>query len=42
MPVVVGTGQRIFEDVEPSSLKLALSDVHKLRNSSVVLTYTPS
>lgn len=42
MPVVVGTGQRIFEDVEPSSLKLALTDVHKLRNSSVVLTYTPS
>ena len=34
MPVVVGTGQRIFEDVEPSSLKLALTDVHKLRNSS--------
>ena len=42
MPVVVGTDQRIFEDVEPSSLKLALTDVHKLRNSSVVLTYTPS
>jgi dihydrofolate reductase len=41
MPVVVGSGQRIFEDVKPSSLKLALTDVHKLRNGSVVLTYIP-
>jgi dihydrofolate reductase len=39
MPVVVGSGQRIFEDVETSSLKLTLTDVHKLRNGSVVLTY---
>jgi dihydrofolate reductase len=41
MPVVVGSGQRIFEDVETSSLKLTLTDVHKLRNGSVVLTYRP-
>jgi dihydrofolate reductase len=41
MPVVVGSGQRIFEDVETSSLKLSLTDVHKLRNGSVVLTYVP-
>ena len=41
MPVVVGSGQRIFEDVETSSLKLTLTDVHKLRNGSVVLTYIP-
>jgi dihydrofolate reductase len=41
MPVVVGSGQRIFEDVETSSLKLTLNDVHKLRNGSVVLTYIP-
>jgi dihydrofolate reductase len=41
MPVVVGSGQRIFEDVETSSLKLTLTDVHKLRNGSVVLTYVP-
>lgn len=41
MPVVVGRGQRIFEDLEPSSLKLTLTDTHKLRNGSVVLTYIP-
>ena len=40
MPVVVGTGQRLFEDVDTSSLKLTLTDVHELRNGSVVLTYT--
>lgn len=39
MPVIVGSGQRIFEDVDPSSLKLTLTDVHQLRNGSVVLTY---
>ena len=42
MPVVVGNGQRIFEDVEASSLKLTLTDVSKLRNGSVVLTYVPA
>jgi dihydrofolate reductase len=41
MPVVVGSGQRIFEDVEPSSLSLNLTDVRKLGNGSVVLTYIP-
>ena len=41
MPVVVGSGQRIFEDVEPSSLTLNLTDVRRLRNGSVVLTYIP-
>lgn len=41
MPVVVGSGQRIFEDVDTSSLKLTLTDVHKLRNGSVALTYIP-
>jgi dihydrofolate reductase len=40
-PVVVGSGQRIFEDVETSSLKLTLADVNKLRNGSVVLSYLP-
>jgi dihydrofolate reductase len=38
-PVVVGNGQRIFEDVDTSSLKLTLSDVRKLDNGSAVLTY---
>jgi dihydrofolate reductase len=41
MPVVVGSGQRIFEDVEPSSLGLDLTDVCRLRNGSAVLTYVP-
>jgi dihydrofolate reductase len=41
MPVVVGSGQRIFEDVEPSSLRPNLTDVRRLRNGSVVLTYLP-
>jgi dihydrofolate reductase len=41
MPVVVGSGQRIFEDVEPSSLTLNLTDVRRLRSGSVVLTYIP-
>ena len=41
MPVVVGSGQRIFEDVDPSSLELTLTDVTKLRNGSVVLNYIP-
>jgi dihydrofolate reductase len=39
MPVVVGSGQRMFDGVETSSLKLALTDVNKLHNGSVVLTY---
>lgn len=42
MPVVVGAGQRLFEDVDTSSLKLTLTDVRKLANSSVILSYTPS
>ena len=42
MPVVVGTGQRLFEDVDTPSLELTLTDVRKLANSSVILTYVPS
>jgi dihydrofolate reductase len=41
MPVVVGGGQRIFEGVEASSLKLTLTNTIRLRNGSVVLTYIP-
>jgi dihydrofolate reductase len=41
MPVVVASGQRILEDIDTASLKLTLTDVHKLRNGSVVLTYMP-
>ncbi|HYX84988.1 MAG TPA: dihydrofolate reductase family protein [Gaiellales bacterium] len=39
MPVVVGTGQRLFEDVDTSSLKLTLTDVRKLAGGSAILTY---
>lgn len=42
MPIIVGDGQRIFEGIEPSWLKLTLTDVDKLHNGSVVLTYTPN
>jgi dihydrofolate reductase len=42
MPVVVGTGQRLFEDVDTSSLHLQLADVRKLANDSVILSYLPS
>jgi dihydrofolate reductase len=41
IPVAVGSGQRLFEDVDTSSLTLTLTDVRKLANSSVILTYTP-
>jgi len=39
-PVVAGTGQRLFEDVNTAGLKLRLDDVRKLQNGSVILTYT--
>jgi dihydrofolate reductase len=42
MPVVVGAGQRLFEDIDTSSLHLKLADVRKLANDSVILTYQPS
>ena len=42
MPVVVGTGQRLFEGIDASSLHLQLADVGKLEGGSVILTYLPS
>jgi dihydrofolate reductase len=39
-PVVAGSGQRLFEDVDTSGLKLRLDDARKLLNGSVILTYT--
>ena len=39
MPVVVGSGQRLFEGVDPSSLQLTLTDVRKLASGSAILTY---
>jgi hypothetical protein len=41
MLVVVGSGQRLFEDVDTSSVDLTLTDVHKLESGSVMLTYVP-
>jgi dihydrofolate reductase len=42
MPVAVGTGQRLFEDVDTSSLDLTLTDVRKLANGTAILTYVPA
>jgi len=41
MPVVVGSGQRLFEDVDTYGLSLRLTDVRRLENGSVILTYAP-
>jgi dihydrofolate reductase len=41
MPVVAGAGQRLFEDVDTSGLHLRLTDVSRLQNGSVILTYAP-
>ena len=42
MPVVVGTGQRLFTGIDASSLHLQLADVRKLEGGSVILNYLPS
>jgi dihydrofolate reductase len=42
MPVVAGGGRRLFEDIDPSSLRLTLTDVRRLVGGSVILTYVPS
>jgi dihydrofolate reductase len=42
MPVVVGTGQRLFEGIDATSQRLQLADVRKLEGGSVILTYLPS
>jgi dihydrofolate reductase len=41
MPVVAGSGQRLFEDVDTSGLDLKLTDEKRLQNGSVILTYVP-
>jgi dihydrofolate reductase len=41
IPVIVGSGQRLFEGVEPSSLKLRLRAEKTFANGSVLLTYVP-
>jgi dihydrofolate reductase len=40
-PVVIGSGQRLFEGIDPSKLHLELGDVRKLDNGSAILTYLP-
>jgi dihydrofolate reductase len=40
-PVVAGAGQRLFEDVDTSGLRLKLTGHRKLENGSVILTYAP-
>jgi len=40
-PVVVGTGQRLFEDVDTSALNLKIIDEKRLENGSVILTCAP-
>jgi dihydrofolate reductase len=39
MPVVVGAGRRLFEDVDTSSLDLRLTNERRLSNGSVILSY---
>jgi hypothetical protein len=41
MPVVAGSGLRLFEHVDISGLDLSLTDVRRLENGSVILTYAP-
>jgi dihydrofolate reductase len=40
-PVVAGSGQRLFQGVDTSGLDLRLTDVRRLENGSVILTYMP-
>ena len=40
-PVVVGSGRRLFENVDTSGLHLRLTDERRLENGSVILTYAP-
>ena len=41
MPVVAGSGQRLFQDVDTSRLDLELTGNRRLENGSVILTYAP-
>jgi dihydrofolate reductase len=40
-PVVAGAGRRLFQDVDTSGLDLRLSELTRLENGSVILTYLP-
>jgi dihydrofolate reductase len=41
MPVVAGSGRRLFEHVDTAGLDLRLTDEKRLQNGSVILTYVP-
>jgi dihydrofolate reductase len=41
MPVVAGSAQRLFQDVDTSGLDLRLTGERRLQNGSVILTYAP-
>jgi len=41
IPVIVGSGQRLFEGVDPSSLNLKLTAEKVFGNGTVLLTYVP-
>ena len=41
MPVVADSGQRLFQHVDTSGLRLRLTDQRRLENGSVILTYVP-
>ncbi|HEX6565089.1 MAG TPA: hypothetical protein VF020_12435, partial [Chthoniobacterales bacterium] len=41
MPTWTGHGQRLFEYVDPTTLKLDLLSTHPFRNGSIILTYAP-
>jgi dihydrofolate reductase len=41
-PVVVGSGRRLFGNVDTSGLRLRLAGEQRLDNGSVILTYTPN
>ena len=41
MPVVAGSGLRLFEGVDASGLDLRLTGERRLENGSVILTYAP-
>lgn len=41
VPVAVGSGQRLFQDVDTSGLHLRLTGQRRLENGSVILTYAP-
>ncbi|MCX5052541.1 MULTISPECIES: dihydrofolate reductase family protein [unclassified Streptomyces] len=42
MPIAVGSGQRLFQDVDTSGLHLRLTEHRRLGNGSMILTYAPN